>query len=79
VFIELRERKYMHSEIEFEAFYDAMGEGVLASFIDGGESKLFDRQGLQHIIVERKREGKDTSVEEKALAQMNLVMVPRGV
>ena len=34
--------------VEFEAFYDAMGEGVLASFIDNGESKLFDRQGLQH-------------------------------
>ena len=68
----------MQNEIEFKAFYDAMGEGVLASFVDDGESKLFDRQGLQHIIVERKRAGIDTSVEERALAQMNLVMTPRS-
>lgn len=68
-----------NSSIEFEGFYDAMGEGVLASFLDEGVSKIFDRQGLQYRIVERKKDGFDTSVEETALTQMNLVMVPRGI
>lgn len=68
-----------NSSVEFEGFYDAMGEGVLASFLDEGVSKIFDRQGLQYRIVERKKEGFDTSVEETALTHMNLVMVPRGI
>jgi len=65
--------------VEFEAFYDAMGEGVLASFLEDGISKIFDRQGLQHRIVERKKDGFDTTVEEKALTHMTLVMTPRGI
>lgn len=65
--------------VEFEGFYDALGEGVLASFIENGVSKIFDRQGLQHRIIERKRDGIDTSVEETALTQMNMVMTPRAI
>ncbi len=68
-----------NSSVEFEGFYDAMGEGVLASFLDDGVSKIFDRQGLQYRIVERKKDGFDTSVEETALTHMNLVMTPRGI
>lgn len=67
------------SSVEFEAFYDAMGEGVLASFLEDGISKIFDRQGLQHRIIERKKNGIDTTVEETALTHMNLVMTPRGI
>jgi len=34
-------------------------------------TRLFDKQGLQHRIIEKKRKGLDATVEETALAQIN--------
>ncbi len=64
--------------VEFEGFYNGMGEGVIAAIRDNGETMLFNKQGLQHRIIERKQSGVDTSTEENALAQMNAVMMPRS-
>jgi len=68
----------MADDIELEGFYNGMGEGVLAELRENGVSMLFNRQGLQHRIVDRKQSGRDTSIEEDALAKMNAVMVPRS-
>ena len=47
------------------------GEGLVVELgVDNGTA-LFDRQGLQYRILQRKREGLDTSTEENALGQMN--------
>jgi len=64
--------------IELEGFYNGMGEGVLAELRENGVTKLFNRQGLQHRIIEGKQNGADTSTEEDALAKMNSVMMPRA-
>jgi len=65
--------------VQFDGFYDALGEGVLASFRCGANTLLYDRQGLQHRIISRRENGFTTDVEERALAQMNVAMTPRLV
>ncbi len=47
------------------------GEGLVVELGTGEGTALFDRQGLQYRILQRKREGLDTSTEENALLQMN--------
>lgn len=47
------------------------GEGLVVELGVEGGTALFDRQGLQFRILQRKREGLDTSTEENALLQMN--------
>ena len=39
----------------------------------GTDARLYDRQGLQHLILERKQTGKDVRVLEEALIRMNSV------
>ncbi len=47
------------------------GEGLVVELgLDSGTA-LFDRQGLQYRILQRKGQGLDTSTEESALTQMN--------
>lgn len=55
----------------FNRLYSLPGEGLVAELREGSRSLLFDRQGLQHRILERKKQGLDTSAEERALAQLN--------
>ncbi len=57
--------------LEILSIYNIMGEGFVVEMLEGEETKLFDRQGLQHRIIERGRLGLDTSKEERALAQIN--------
>ncbi len=47
------------------------GEGMVVElgFKDG--TALFDKQGLQYRIIQRKQDGFDTSTEESALSQIN--------
>ena len=47
------------------------GEGLVVELSTDSGTALFDRQGLQFRILQRKREGLDTSTEENALLQMN--------
>ena len=58
---------------EFTGLFDLPGEGFVAQLRNGGQSSLYDRQGLQYLILQRKQEGLDTEVAEQALARMNAV------
>jgi hypothetical protein len=47
------------------------GEGLVVELGFNDVTALFDRQGLQFRILQRKREGFDTSTEETALSHIN--------
>ena len=53
--------------------YNIMGEGLVAELDDGNQGALYDKRGLQYRIIERKKAGIDTQVEERALRQINSV------
>ena len=57
--------------IELLGIYNIMGEGLVAELLDNNSAALYDKRGLQYRIVERKKEGLDTQVEERALQQIN--------
>ena len=61
-----------HTE-QFTGLFNLPGEGFVAQIRIGTDAKLYDRQGLQHLILERKQSGKDVRVLEEALIQMNSV------
>ena len=61
-----------HTE-QFTGLFNLPGEGFVAQIRIGTDSRLYDRQGLQHLILERKQLGKDIGVLEKALIQMNSI------
>lgn len=61
-----------NGKVQFSALYVVPGEGVVAALEDsGGGSMLFDKQGLQHRIIEKKNKGENTEGEELALARLN--------
>lgn len=47
------------------------GEGLVVELGLESGTALYDRQGLQFRILQRKGQGLDTSTEENALSQMN--------
>jgi len=47
------------------------GDGLVVELGLEEGTALFDRQGLQYRIIQRKQVGFDTSTEESALTQMN--------
>ena len=61
----------MTSQVEVLRIYNIMGEGFVVELREDNETQLYDRQGLQHRILARKKEGIDTQEEERALAQIN--------
>ena len=58
---------------QFTGLFNFPGEGFVAQIRIGTDARLYDRQGLQHLILERKQLGKDVGVLEKALIQMNSI------
>ena len=58
---------------EFTGLFNLPGEGFVAQLRNGGQSSLYDRQGLQYLILQRKQEGQDAEAAEQALARMNSV------
>ena len=58
---------------QFTGLFNLPGEGFVAQIRIGTDARLYDRQGLQHVIVERKQTGKDVCALEEALIQMNSV------
>ena len=58
---------------QFTGLFNLPGEGFVAQIRIGTDARLYDRQGLQHLILERKQTGKDVHALEKALIQMNSV------
>ncbi|MGI9318863.1 MAG: hypothetical protein ACR2QW_16155 [bacterium] len=51
--------------------FSMAGEGLVVELGLEEGTALFDRQGLQFRIIQRKRAGLDTSTEESALTQIN--------
>ena len=60
-----------HNIEEFSGLFSLPGEGFVAEIRLGTETRLYDRKGLQHLILKRKQLGKDIRVLEKALARIN--------
>ncbi len=58
------------SKVEFIGLYVIPGEGTVAALREAAETQLFDKQGLEWKIIEKKKAGDDTEVEEQALAQI---------
>ncbi len=58
------------SDVEFIGLYLIPGEGTVAALKGSRETQLFDKQGLEWLIIDKKKKGADTSVEEQALAQV---------
>ena len=61
----------IHEEVALGGIYSLPGEGFVVELHFANSTHMFDRQGLQHRIIEKKNLGLDASVEEKALAQIN--------
>ena len=59
--------------------FNLPGEGFVAQLRNGGQSSLYDRQGLQYLILQRKQEGQDAEAAEQALARMNAVQNTIGL
>lgn len=57
--------------VELLGIYNIMGEGLVVELLEHDLAALYDRRGLQYRIIQRKKEGKDTQVEERALRQIN--------
>ena len=64
---------------EFTGLFNLPGEGFVAQLRNGGQSSLYDRQGLQYLILQRKQEGQDAEAAEQALARMNSVQSTIGL
>ena len=61
-----------HKE-QFTGLFNLPGEGFVAQIRIGTDARLYDRQGLQHLILERKQTGKNVGALEEALVRMNSV------
>ena len=59
--------------VEFIGLYVIPGEGTVAALRESAETQLFDRQGLEWKIVDKKKTGGNTEVEEQALAQIRQI------
>ena len=64
---------------EFTGLFNLPGEGFVAQLRNAGQSSLYDRQGLQYLILQRKQECLDTEAAEQALARMNAVQNTIGL
>ena len=64
---------------EFTGLFNLPGEGFVAQLRNGGQSSLYDRQGLQYLILQRKQEGLGAEAAEQALARMNAVQNTIGL
>ena len=61
----------IEKEVSLIEIVNLPGEGFVAELRIDNVSYMFDRQGLQHLIVEKRQQGLDASVEENALTRIN--------
>ncbi len=64
---------------EFTGLFNLPGEGFVAQLRDGARASLYDRQGLQFLILQRKQEGLEAGAAEEALARMNALQNTIGL
>ena len=56
---------------EFAGLFNLPGEGFVAQLRTSNGTVLFDRQGLQSLILQRKESGLEARAAEEALARIN--------
>ena len=56
---------------EFAGLFNLPGEGFIAQLRDSTGTILYDKQGLQFLILQRKELGLETRAAEEALARIN--------
>ena len=56
---------------EFAGLFNLPGEGFVAQLRDPTGTVLYDRQGLQFLILQRKELGLEARAAEEALARIN--------
>ena len=56
---------------EFAGLFNLPGEGFVAQLRDPTGTVLFDKQGLQFLILQRKELGLEARAAEEALARIN--------
>jgi len=56
---------------EFLGLFNLPGEGFIAQLRDSTGTILYDKQGLQFLILQRKESGLETRGAEEALARIN--------
>ena len=56
---------------KFSGLFSLPGEGFVAEIRFGTETRLYDRKGLQHLILKRKQVGENIQALEAALARIN--------
>ncbi|MCH2485621.1 MAG: hypothetical protein MK296_10700 [Gammaproteobacteria bacterium] len=57
--------------LELSGLFDLPGEGFVAQLRDSTGTILYDKQGLQFLILQRKESGLETRAAEEALARIN--------
>ena len=56
---------------EFAGLFNLPGEGFVAQLRNSTSTVLYDKQGLQFLILQRKELGLETRAAEEALARIN--------
>ena len=56
---------------EFLGLFNLPGEGFIAQLRDPTSTVLYDKQGLQFLILQRKELGLEARAAEEALARIN--------
>ena len=56
---------------EFVGLFNLPGEGFIAQLRDSTGTILYDKQGLQFLILQRKELGLEARAAEEALARIN--------
>ena len=56
---------------KFSRLFSLPGEGFVAEIRFGTDTRLYDRKGLQHLILKRKQVGENIQALEEALARIN--------
>ena len=65
--------------LEFSGLFDLPGEGFVAQLRDSTGTILYDKQGLQFLILQRKGSGLEARAAEEALARINTLSVTLAV
>ena len=64
---------------KFSGLFNLPGEGFIAQLRNSTGTVLYDKQGLQFLILQRKESGLETRAAEEALARINTLSVTLAV
>ena len=64
---------------EFSGLFHLPGEGFVAQLRNSTGTVLYDKQGLQFLILQRKELGLETRAAEEALARINTLSMTLAV